>query len=87
MTNWFHSLKGAQRTGFIMLCALAALILPLIVQQAGSGWVRILDVALLYILLSLGLNIVVGNAACWTWALWRSMRWVRIPTLCWPRRI
>jgi branched-chain amino acid transport system permease protein len=62
MTNWFHYLKGAQRTGFILLCTLAALILPLIVQQAGSGWVRILDVALLYILLSLGLNIVVGNA-------------------------
>ena len=62
MTNWFHSLKGAQRTGFILLCVLAALVLPLIVQQAGSGWVRILDVALLYILLSLGLNIVVGNA-------------------------
>ncbi len=62
MTNWFHSLKGAQRTGFILLCVLAALVLPLIVQQAGNGWVRILDVALLYILLSLGLNIVVGNA-------------------------
>ena len=62
MTNWFHSLKGAQRTGFYLICALAALVLPLIVQQAGSGWVRILDVALLYILLSLGLNIVVGNA-------------------------
>ncbi len=62
MTTWFDSLQGKQRTTFYIFCAMALLVLPLIVQQAGSGWVRILDVALLYILLSLGLNIVVGNA-------------------------
>jgi branched-chain amino acid transport system permease protein len=62
MTQWFDSLKGTQRTAFYIACALAALVLPLIVQQAGNAWVRILDVALLYVLLSLGLNIVVGNA-------------------------
>jgi branched-chain amino acid transport system permease protein len=37
-------------------------VLPLIAQQFGNAWVRILDFALLYILLALGLNIVVGYA-------------------------
>jgi branched-chain amino acid transport system permease protein len=31
-------------------------------QQGGNAWVRILDMALLYVLLALGLNIVVGYA-------------------------
>jgi len=42
--------------------AIALLVLPLIAQQFGSGPVRILDTALLYVLLALGLNIVVGYA-------------------------
>ncbi len=45
-----------------VLTALALLILPLLVQQAGNAWVRIIDIALLYVLLALGLNIVVGYA-------------------------
>jgi len=45
-----------------LVAAIALLVLPLIFQQAGNFWVRILDVALLYILLALGLNIVVGYA-------------------------
>jgi branched-chain amino acid transport system permease protein len=44
------------------LSALALLILPLLLQAAGNFWVRIADVALLYVLLALGLNIVVGYA-------------------------
>jgi branched-chain amino acid transport system permease protein len=35
---------------------------PFIASQFGNSWVRIIDVALLYILLALGLNIVVGFA-------------------------
>ena len=31
-------------------------------QQFGNAWVRIIDIALLYVLLALGLNIVVGYA-------------------------
>ncbi|NDG54878.1 MAG: ABC transporter ATP-binding protein, partial [Betaproteobacteria bacterium] len=31
-------------------------------QELGAGWVRILALAMLYILLALGLNIVVGYA-------------------------
>ena len=45
-----------------LLAAVALLILPLILQTAGNAWVRIADVALLYVLLALGLNIVVGYA-------------------------
>ena len=45
-----------------VLCALALLALPLLAQQFGQGWVRIMALALLYVLLALGLNIVVGYA-------------------------
>ncbi len=38
------------------------LVLPLILQLFGNAWVRIADVALLYVMLALGLNIVVGYA-------------------------
>jgi ribose/xylose/arabinose/galactoside ABC-type transport system permease subunit len=44
------------------LRALALLALPLVAQQFGQGWVRIMALALLYVLLALGLNIVVGYA-------------------------
>jgi branched-chain amino acid transport system permease protein len=52
------------------LIALALAVLPFALQQTsmlisgnpGNGWVRIVDVALLYVLLALGLNIVVGYA-------------------------
>jgi branched-chain amino acid transport system permease protein len=46
----------------IAVAALALLILPLVLQQGGNAWVRIADAALLYVLLALGLNIVVGYA-------------------------
>ena len=42
--------------------ALLLLILPLLLQTQGNAWVRIADTALLYVLLALGLNIVVGYA-------------------------
>ncbi len=38
------------------------LVLPLLLQTQGNAWVRIADTALLYVLLALGLNIVVGYA-------------------------
>jgi branched-chain amino acid transport system permease protein len=46
----------------IVVGAVILLILPLVLQQGGNAWVRILDSALLYVLLALGLNIVVGYA-------------------------
>jgi branched-chain amino acid transport system permease protein len=42
--------------------ALLLIILPLLLQTQGNAWVRIADTALLYVLLALGLNIVVGYA-------------------------
>lgn len=47
-----------------LACAVALVALPLVMQTAGlgQGWVRILALALLYVLLALGLNIVVGYA-------------------------
>ena len=47
-------------TFFIVAAAL--LVLPVLLQQGGNAWVRIVDMALLYVLLALGLNIVVGYA-------------------------
>jgi branched-chain amino acid transport system permease protein len=38
------------------------LVFPFIASQFGNSWVRIIDIALLYIMLALGLNIVVGFA-------------------------
>ncbi|MDB5870952.1 MAG: inner-rane translocator [Ramlibacter sp.] len=46
----------------IAISAIVLLVLPLILQQGGNAWVRIADAALLYVLLALGLNIVVGYA-------------------------
>lgn len=45
-----------------LLAAVGLLVLPLLAQYAGNFWVRIIDFALLYVLLALGLNIVVGFA-------------------------
>lgn len=41
---------------------IALLVLPLVLQYFGNAWVRIADLALLYVMLALGLNIVVGYA-------------------------
>ena len=46
----------------IGLIAIALVALPFVAGLAGNSWVRILDFALLYIMLALGLNIVVGYA-------------------------
>ena len=45
-----------------VLGGLALVVLPFILQGFGNAWVRIADVALLYVMLALGLNIVVGQA-------------------------
>jgi len=45
-----------------LLAAAALIVLPLFAVQFGQGWVRIMALALLYVLLALGLNIVVGYA-------------------------
>jgi branched-chain amino acid transport system permease protein len=53
--------KQKQIVVFLIVAA-AAIMLPLFAQQFGQGWVRIMALAMLYVLLALGLNIVVGYA-------------------------
>ena len=55
------SIKNASRTVKVTFLV-AVLLLPLLLQVFGNAWVRIADFALLYVLLALGLNIVVGYA-------------------------
>ncbi|PIM53503.1 ABC transporter ATP-binding protein [Roseateles chitinivorans] len=45
-----------------LIAGVLLLVLPLFAQSFGNGPVRIIDLALLYVLLALGLNIVVGYA-------------------------
>jgi branched-chain amino acid transport system permease protein len=51
-----------QKIFTFLAAAVGLLILPLLLQSFGNAWVRIADMALLFVLLSLGLNIVVGYA-------------------------
>ena len=46
----------------VVLIALTLLAIPFLLAMAGTAWVRIANFAVLYILLALGLNIVVGFA-------------------------
>jgi branched-chain amino acid transport system permease protein len=46
----------------IALIAVALIALPFALAMAGTAWVRITNLAILFVLLSLGLNIVVGFA-------------------------
>lgn len=54
-------------TGFfsrakVALLVIALLAFPIVAAPFGNAWVRIADVALLYVMLALGLNVVVGFA-------------------------
>lgn len=44
------------------IAGIALLLLPFALSYAGTAWVRIANFAILYVLLALGLNIVVGFA-------------------------
>jgi branched-chain amino acid transport system permease protein len=55
-------MKQGKNLLIIVIAAIALLVLPLLLQSQGNAWVRIADVALLYVMLALGLNIVVGYA-------------------------
>ncbi len=46
----------------VVLIAVTLLLLPFALSYAGTAWVRIANFAMLYVLLALGLNIVVGFA-------------------------
>ena len=56
-----HGPRYALWMGYACI-ALALILLPFALAMAGTAWVRITNIAILFILLSLGLNIVVGFA-------------------------
>ena len=51
-----------KKTLLYFVAGLALMALPFGLQIFGNAWVRIADTALLYVLLAIGLNIVVGYA-------------------------
>ncbi len=53
--------RHQQVIGFLLV-AIALAALPWVAGLIGNSWVRILNIALLYVMLALGLNIVVGFA-------------------------
>jgi len=57
-----HSFFKQNKTAAWLIFGAMLLVLPLLLQSAGNFWVRIADTALLYVLLAIGLNIVVGYA-------------------------
>jgi len=58
MSKWLNP-----RSAFgIALIAVALIALPFVAAMGGQAWVRILNFAILYVFLALGLNIVVGFA-------------------------
>jgi branched-chain amino acid transport system permease protein len=81
MKNWLNF----RSTAGIGMMAVALVALPFVAALGGQAWVRILDFAILYVFLALGLNIVVGFAGlldlgyiafyavgAYTWALLAS---------------
>ena len=81
MKNWL----SPKSTAGMVLIAVALVALPFVAAMGGQAWVRILNFAILYVFLALGLNIVVGFAGlldlgyiafyavgAYTWALLAS---------------
>jgi branched-chain amino acid transport system permease protein len=63
MRNYFDTKDNPAAAWIgVALVALALLLLPWVLSAIGTAWVRIMNLAILFVLLSLGLNIVVGFA-------------------------
>ncbi|MFP5413192.1 MAG: ABC transporter permease subunit [Gammaproteobacteria bacterium] len=64
ITHFVPSLAGKPRAAFAatIVIALVLAVLPFVLGMGGNRWVRMADFALLYVMLALGLNIVVGYA-------------------------
>jgi len=58
----FEDMSKQTKLVLFLLAGALLVALPLFVAPMGQGWVRIMALALLYVLLALGLNIVVGYA-------------------------
>src|SRR6202795_288782 len=63
MQQFFDTKKYPRGGGIgIVLVAVALIVLPFVLSGIGTAWVRITNLAILFVLLSMGLNIVVGFA-------------------------
>ena len=64
ITTFFPSLRDRPRAALAATVAIAVALaaLPFVLGMGGNRWVRLADFALLYVMLALGLNIVVGYA-------------------------
>ncbi|PUA16672.1 ABC transporter ATP-binding protein [Glaciimonas sp. PCH181] len=63
MANYFDTQKNPTKAyGSLAVLMILLVAFPFIAANFGNSWVRIMDFALLYIMLALGLNIVVGFA-------------------------
>jgi len=63
MTKHFNAKHNPLLTkASLTLLTVSLIVFPFVAQQFGNSWVRIMDMSLLYIMLALGLNIVVGFA-------------------------
>ncbi|MDL2356204.1 MAG: ABC transporter ATP-binding protein [Pseudomonadota bacterium] len=62
LLNFDVQTKPRQAYASMAVLLIGLLIFPFFAAQFGNSWVRIIDIALLYIMLALGLNIVVGFA-------------------------
>ncbi len=75
-------MKNNKTAILFVVAAIGLVIMPLVLQTFGNSWVRILDTALLYVLLAVGLNIVGVTPVCWTWATLHFLRWAPICSVC-----
>ncbi len=57
-----HKQSAKSRIGYLVLAVLVIAAPMLIGSAGGNYWVRVLDFAMLYVMLALGLNVVVGFA-------------------------
>ena len=81
---FLNKLNPKQSLFGIIVCIALLAVLPFVAKElGGTTWVRIIDMALLYIMLALGLNIVVGFAGCWIWATSPFMPWALMLPPCW----
>ena len=64
MASFFPQLRNSRAAAFVAVALVAVLLiaLPFLFGMMGNAWVRALAFALLYVMLALGLNIVVGFA-------------------------
>ncbi len=62
--SFFPSLQNRPHAALAatIVIAIVLAVLPFVLGMSGNRWVRIVDMALLYVMLALGLNIVVGYA-------------------------